>query len=686
MNETNQNYALVDVNQVATLAADLVIEKLQGTTLKSTLGAGTPKKINDLNLVAVTGNQQLEIDVEGIDSGKITIDSLKTFALEGLNKATIGLGNVDDVQQMPLTYLQIDPEAATSNTTVFSTEATASYVATHGGTGGIIEVYGVIYNPDGSCDLKLAYDKTTRTVTVEPLSPATSCSYYLKSVKYTITTPQTVVHIDGTDDYYIYYNESNVLTASTTSWDILKHVPLCRVIYNASLVDGFLIDCRYNYERNLISHTQFADQIGAYVVPGQEPYLQGYTIKPTTPDNPDNQFSITGGTIATAGLRAYLPPIPKGDTYNIFYLSGAGTWIWDKTSAYPFLYGDYIKFNSDEGGNWTMAEANSGKYIKYYMLLVPAGHTPYNYQFVFVPSQHIYPNLDSARSENINELVWGNFPLMYDAVAINEIIFSTNDLYATIGKVRIEEINPIQISMMDVKFPQPVYHDQLRGIKVAGSGVIYGHIQDGNASALLAATCPFGTSTQQLASTEFVQNAIRNLEKTETIKIINTIPNGGVPASLNEWVIDSVNQRLYEFPASGSVCTTFTLPDNYAEGTNLSFYFEWTPKAMATTEAGHHVNWRLDFNYADVNGVAGATYDKTLTVISTCPADNNTLVEAPVMAVTGTSFKKGGLLQLIFRRGDPGQDTWGGTNPGQLPILLNVKVKYRTDGGVQYSA
>lgn len=129
----------------------------------------------------------------------------------------------------------------------------------------------------------LGYVQGTRTFTLTRVS---NYDVWVGGTKLTITTDKTVVNANTTGTYYIYFNSSGNLVASTTKWDFKgANAPVAVVEYNVNGGLGVVVDCRFPYRKSFYEWEFQSRQIGAWID-------SGYAM---TFGSTDGSFSLAAG-------------------------------------------------------------------------------------------------------------------------------------------------------------------------------------------------------------------------------------------------------------------------------------------------------------------------------------------------------------------------------------------------------
>ena len=324
-------------------------------------------------------------------------------------------------------------------------------------------------------DSELLYNDGTQTITLQPKAPATSFSYYLRGIKYTVSSAQNKTHAATTGIYYLYYDSTNTLQFSLTPWNLLTDVPVSYVIYNATLADGFHNEDRHGSKGNPSEHLELHEQIGTYIIDGFA--IADYVVQPVSPVDSDNQFSLTSGNIADEDLRTALSALTAAGPYSVWYRLGAsGEWRWDTTKTLPFYNGTYIQYNQYTGGAWQLTDLDNNNYVNMWVFKVPA--ITGVYQTVIVVGQSVYTTLVAAQAAPVSGIQWGTLPFQ-EIAPLYRVIFRTSASYTNTGKCRIAATAERLIgTRATITGGTQANHNALVGLQAAALGVTWGHISD----------------------------------------------------------------------------------------------------------------------------------------------------------------------------------------------------------------
>lgn len=115
---------------------------------------------------------------------------------------------------------------------------------------------------------------------------------------------------------------------------------------------------------------------------------------------------------------------------------------------------------------------------------------------------------------------------------------------------------------------------------------------------------------------------------------------------------------VFDTGVDRKVYLTIEIPDDYEDGTDLTWHLLWSP---SDGTAGN-VGWEIHFEVIEPNNnetIGGAF--TPLGTLSAAPGVTNELIRTPDVIMTGTTFKSGDLINLeLLRIGASAFDTYGG--------------------------
>ena len=133
---------------------------------------------------------------------------------------------------------------------------------------------------------------------------------------------------------------------------------------------------------------------------------------------------------------------------------------------------------------------------------------------------------------------------------------------------------------------------------------------------------------------------------------------GGSGATFKVWVFQSGEEAFF----------TIQLPHGYAQGEDIYCHVHWTPHSRGVAENGRTVAWKLDYSWANINGVFGASANIDMT--DTCDGVDHKHLMTPDIIISGVDKHISSMLVCRIYR-DAG-DTWAGTTAAQSPAILEI--------------
>src|SRR5512139_314763 len=132
---------------------------------------------------------------------------------------------------------------------------------------------------------------------------------------------------------------------------------------------------------------------------------------------------------------------------------------------------------------------------------------------------------------------------------------------------------------------------------------------------------------------------------------------GGSGRLFKTWVYDSTDVAMF----------VAQLPHGY-DSQDISVHCHWTPRDRATVESGNTVSWRLDYTWADINGIFGPS--AVASMDDTCTGSNHAHLMTPQATIPGSGHGLSSMLQCAIYRA--AGDTWQGVGAANGPALLEV--------------
>jgi hypothetical protein len=142
----------------------------------------------------------------------------------------------------------------------------------------------------------------------------------------------------------------------------------------------------------------------------------------------------------------------------------------------------------------------------------------------------------------------------------------------------------------------------------------------------------------------------------------------------------SIATYLYEFQLNDIAYFTVQMPHGYKVGEDIKVHVHWTPGLRGNEENGKFVGWKVDYTWANINGVFGAM--TTADCSDVCDGTDDKHQMSPEVTIDGHTVAKGisSMLLCNIKRTDTGtDDDWVGTASGELPMLLEIDFHFPID-------
>jgi len=288
-------------------------------------------------------------------------------------------------------------------------------------------------------DSTVSFVDGTRTFTIAPA--VTSFAFYANGTQYTKSTAQTVTITDTEGQWFIYFNDSGVLTATQTFTELLitQYAFVAIIYWDAANNAGiFLGDerhgCLMDSQTHLYLHNTHGSAIDSQM---------GLAITNIVADGNGDvantaQIGVSGGGIWDEDLEHVIATLTAPASLPVFYLAGSGLWRRKTASAYPLLYGvtgTRANYNLLTGATWSVEEAASTDFVLSHLFATNDPSQP----IIVIAGQNDYATLTQARENALTELqslVTIGLPTQ-EFIAIATLIFETNNGYDNVPKSRI---------------------------------------------------------------------------------------------------------------------------------------------------------------------------------------------------------------------------------------------------------
>ena len=281
--------------------------------------------------------------------------------------------------------------------------------------GAVLKSSGFPTDTNGNFLVTLAYNETTRTVTITPTGA--TFSFFVAGVKYTKTGAQSIVHGTTQGTNYIYYDNTGTLVVGTTFWNLHQTAPVAIVYWDTTNSRGLCSYETHHAGRDVFAHITEHTSEGSYLVSGCVVDTASYSIGTLT--DAGATFAIGTGVIADEDLWTNIQALPDAGPYTILHKIGAaGDFRISYTNTVPFLRsGTNTQYNQFTAGAWQLTSLANNRFVNYYVFAAPVlpttAITPTptaTRQIIIVPGQAVYTSLALAQAETVSSIDWGTYP------------------------------------------------------------------------------------------------------------------------------------------------------------------------------------------------------------------------------------------------------------------------------------
>lgn len=267
----------------------------------------------------------------------------------------------------------------------------------------------------------VTYSTATRRFTVTYSDGAgfmASGLYFKKAVG----SESPAAHANTLGKYYLYFNQTGVLTVSTTIWDVELHCPLAAVYYRPTGPVSWLFEDRHPLA-GMTALVHKAHHIADGLKHGSGMDVTGYVLN--TAGAANLSYAVSAGIVVDDDLILTTAAIPDGGPYRVAWLTGtdsAPEWNWSDTSVTGILdNGADLYYNQNNAGTWTRtAVANNGRWVNYW--IVATTSLDGSREVVAIMGQTLFTTLANAQAESGAALKYLQ-KLFDEAVIIGRFIY-----------------------------------------------------------------------------------------------------------------------------------------------------------------------------------------------------------------------------------------------------------------------
>lgn len=376
-------------------------------------------------------------------------------------KAQVGLGNVDNTSDLnkPISNATQaaldDKEDLVNKATNLNSPDNITYPTTLAVSNAITTIdntFNAMKEPTGlpnRTDSTISFNASTRQFSISPTS--TSFDVWIKGVKYTKNSTNSITISTTAGNHYIYFDSTGTLTETTTfNVSLFSDNAMVSIVYwnSDNNTAPYFADERHGMQMDGATHGYLHTVFGTRYLTGLA--LQGFTADGTGNVNTNAQFTADSGTIRDEDI---LLTIAAQTQIPILYRQGS---LWRKKTAdaYPLIYngtagytGTRIPYNQFITGNWQLTEATDTNYVLVHFFAT----NDVNNGVVGIIGTNQYPNAPQARAAVETEISSLSGLPFAEFTAIGSVIFETRASYTNVPKARVVSSDP-SISEIYVDF------------------------------------------------------------------------------------------------------------------------------------------------------------------------------------------------------------------------------------------
>lgn len=291
---------------------------------------------------------------------------------------------------------------------------------------------------DAKTEISLSWNEITRTLTINKIGA--SFSFFIRGIKYTKATNESITIPNTTGSYFIYYDLVNDIPTlqfqSTFTVDLILEKTYVAFLYwnatQSSSVPDLQIETHgssMSGEEHLYNHTSN----GTAYISGL-----GLSFDTTGTGTGDGQtrFTSASGVIADEDLQHIIPSKNSIDNFPIIYRFGT-EWRVNKSNNLIGIKGtNYPFYNQNNAGNWQLTEMSANNYGIIYIFASP-GITQ---KWFILMGQNQYGNINAATDASKIYPNLGNLPLQ-EFKLVGSAIFDVKSTYANTLKSAIQKLS-----------------------------------------------------------------------------------------------------------------------------------------------------------------------------------------------------------------------------------------------------
>ena len=287
-------------------------------------------------------------------------------------------------------------------------------------------------------DSSLGFDAGTRTFTISPTGA--DFVFYANGAKYTKSAPDNVVIPDTEGIHFIFYDNSGVLSSTTTFVEeLITTNALVSVLYWNATGNEVVLGpaeerhgCTMDSATHIYNHNTRGCEYGKGILVGD------VTADGDGDDNTHAQITVSSGSIWDEDIQNVIPSYALGAAIPFLYKSGA-TGDWRKAAGTGLVAynggSGRAQWNEWTGSTWQLTEADNNDFVLMHLYATNSVDEP----LVFIIGQGEYDTTGAARAaapQEIFTLETGGMVIV-EFKAIASFIIQTSTGYANDAQSRI---------------------------------------------------------------------------------------------------------------------------------------------------------------------------------------------------------------------------------------------------------
>lgn len=305
----------------------------------------------------------------------------------------------------------------------------------------------------------ISFDPSTRIFSITPIG--SDFTVWCAGTKHTYTTAQTVTLPTTSGFYYIYFDDSGVLSYKTTFFTWHTDAPTAYVYYNAdSTTESFFFDERHGITLDWATHEYLHRTRGAVLANGLS--LSFTTLEGDGTLDTDYQVKVANGTFFDEDLEVnishnanpssttdvfdqYINPTSGGGKFPVLYRAGASGLYRLSTGAdvteAPFRISSTVpQYNLNTAGTWSLANVGDKKFFGIWIVATNTVNNP----VIAICGQQVHDNAVQADSnETWASLSLDGLPLV-EYRPLYRLIYQYDVTFTNTGKTVLVSASDIR--------------------------------------------------------------------------------------------------------------------------------------------------------------------------------------------------------------------------------------------------